>query len=152
MAKRPQPGKNATIRTQRRRVIAKKLVEQTPPAKIAKQIGISRQMVNVEIRADETQAFIRGAMAPYLDEIRELIPPALAVVRSVLTGQFYCAADKLRAVKTTGYLMELAEGRTTDGDRSDRPARFDGTMHDLLALYHQTTTIAVLTPKTGRTD
>jgi hypothetical protein len=139
MAKRPQPGKNKTVRTQRRRVIAKKLVQGIPPKKIGEQIGLSRQMVNVEIRAAETQAFIKGAMAPYLDEIAGLIPPALKVVKTALSGPKQKMQDRLRGVKTLGYLMELAEGRKTDGDVADRPTRFAGTMEELLILYRETT-------------
>lgn len=138
-SKRPQPGKNKTIRTQRRRFIAKQLVRQVPPAKIGKALGISRQMVNVELRAPETQAFIRGAMAPHLDEIKDLIPAALQVVGTALKGRRQEMANRLRAVKTLGYLMELGEGRKSDGNDADRPVRFAGTMEELLILYRQTT-------------
>jgi hypothetical protein len=136
-AKRPQPGKNKTIRTMRRRAIAQALVEQTPTTKIAKAIGISRQMVNVEIRAPETQAFIQNALAPYLDEISGLIKPALVAVKDGL-GKKQITVDRLRSVKTLGYLMELAEGKKSDGQLSNRPQRFAGTMEELLILYRQT--------------
>jgi hypothetical protein len=149
--KRPQPGKNKTIRTQRRKVIAKKLVEQIPPSKIAKQIGISRQMVNVEIRAPETQAFIKGMMHPHLPAISRMIPRALAAVNTCLKPSNE-PINRLRAAKTLGYFMELAEGRKTDGNPADRPQRFDGTMEDLLVLYRKTTIEGSIDPpQTGRT-
>lgn len=137
--KRPQPGKNPTIRTQRRRIIAEKIVKQVGPAAIAKQIGISRQMVNVEIRAPETQGFIRGALAPYLDEIGGLMPAVLLTLEQGLAPD-QPMPDRLRAVRTTGYVMELADGRKSDGDVADRPERFAGTLEELLVLYRRTTT------------
>jgi len=138
MAKRPQPCKNPTVRKQTRRAIAKKLVQRKGPKQIGKELGMSRQNVNFHIRAPETQAFIRAALDPYLDEIAGLVRPALKVVRIALTGKRVATADKLRAVKTLGYLMELAEGRKTDGDASDLPPRWHGTLEQLLILHHTT--------------
>lgn len=160
--RRPQPGKNKTIRTERRREIAKALVQQVPTSEIARQQGISRQMVNIEINADETRQFIRHALAPHLDEIRELVSPALQAVKDTLgptrvhpvpeedeeglpTGEVKLVTvpndpkDRLRAVKTLGYLMELAEGRRRhDDDDRREPRRFSGTYEDLLILHHTT--------------
>ncbi len=134
--KRPQPCKNAVVRKQTRRAIAKKLVQRKAPTAIAKELGISRQMVNNHIREPETQAFIRDAMAPYLDELKELIPGALAAVRAALDPEQE-TVDRLRGVKALTDLMHLAEGRDTDGNATDRP-RWQGQYEDLLILHHRT--------------
>lgn len=154
-AKRPQPGKNKTIRTQRRRVIAKALVEQVPTQKIAECIGISRQMVNHEIRQPETQGFIRAAMEPYKDDIREMIPAALSAVKDGLgpsrpyeieneDGTKGTVAmpnemiDRLRASKMLMHWLEFTEGKTAEKS-GDQAPRFSGTMHELLILFRETT-------------
>ena len=153
--KRPQPGKNPTIRTQRRKTIAKALVEQVPTTQIAQAIGISRQMVNHEIRQEETQGFIKSAMQPYLDDIREMIPSALGAVREGLgrarpyeveqeDGTTKVVAipndqvDRLRASKLLMNWLELAEGKKDDGALKHNAQRFSGTMHELLVLYRET--------------
>lgn len=118
-------------------MIAKAVVAQVPPSVIAEKIGVDREIVRKELQAPETQAFIRGALAPYLDDISGLIPPALTAVREGL-HKSQQTADRLRAVKTLGYLMELAEGRKADGSWNDRPRRWAGTMEELLVLYRQT--------------
>lgn len=136
--KRPQPGKNKTIRTQRRKAIAAKLIAQTPVQVIAKDVRLTRQMVNHEIRQSETQELIKGMMAQHVPAMSRLIPRALSAINKTLKPGNQ-PIDRLRAAKTLGYYMELAEGRKTDDPSTNRPPRFAGTMEELLVLFHRTT-------------
>ena len=142
----------------RRRAIAKAVVvEQKTPAMIGRELGISRQMVNVELRADETRQFIRSAMAPYLDDLRDLIPQAIAAVKDTLKSPFDAIADaaekgtpqealkclntpvdRIRAVRALGWMMQWAEGKASEGDHKPVADRFSGTLEDLLITHRET--------------
>ena len=136
MKNAPKQGKNQTIRTERRRQIAKAVIAQKPVKEIAREVGLTRQMVNLELKADETKQFIRHALAPHLEEIKDLVAPALEAIRDGL-DESQEMRDRLRAVKTLGYVMELAEGRRRE-DELEPPRRFSGTYEDLLILHHTT--------------
>ena len=124
----------------RREKIVKALVRGEPHAKIAVDMGVSRQRMSQIVHDRGTQSLIQRMLQPHHRTLERLIPRALAAVNTSLKPSQE-TGDRLKGVRTLGYLMELAEGGAQkNGNGDNGAARFAGSMEELLLLYRKVIT------------
>ena len=119
--------------------IAKELVDGKIPARIAKDLGISKQHVQILTAEPETQFLITQALAPIRAELEAMGPEAAAQVRQAFQALKSDPADykaRMAAVSRYGDLLELAQGgQRSDGKGGPQAGQFSVTqMYEILQL------------------
>lgn len=114
-------------------LIAQRRAEGKSLSAIAEEIGCSKR--TLQNHKAEIDFCIAQVMRPHHQALARLVPKAIAVVSEAMqSGEE--TVNRLRAVKTLGYVMELAEGRRSD-DGTMPPQRYAGTLEEALILYRR---------------
>lgn len=119
--------------------VAKKLVAGKIPQRIAEEIGISKQHVQVLAAEPETQFLITKALEPHRRKLEAMAPKAIAAVETALRAKKTDRADyknRMAAVSRYGDLLELAQGgQRTDGKGGPQAGQFSVTqIYEILSL------------------